>query len=124
MSRIVIWRLMFRVNDERAANKCLSRAIEAIPATVVESPRPYWKIPELWEMTLQSEFESPVPNGVLETLLAADRIGSDWTVSGPLLVDEEVSVFEGIFNAGPARPHVAGLHWASFSVSEIRKIER
>ena len=109
MPLAVSWRLMFRANNATAADRCLSRVIGCIPATVHDGPKPYWKRPELWEVTLATVFASPAADGVFGLLGEADRLGSGWLVTGPLMADGEVTVFEGIFNAGLGRPHIAGL---------------
>ncbi|MFO0812625.1 MAG: hypothetical protein U0796_05370 [Gemmatales bacterium] len=115
----VAWRLMFRVNDAAGADRCLARTREVLPSEVVEAPKPYWKVPELWEVALRSPFSSPAATGVFELLLVANRIASDWLVSGPLIANDNVSVLEGVFDAKSGRPHVAGLSWASFSVGDF-----
>jgi hypothetical protein len=116
----VAWRLMFRVNDASGAGRCLTRTRELLPAEVVEVPKPYWKMPELWEVALRSPFASPAATGVFELLLVANRLASDWLVSGPLIEnDGTVNVFEGVFDVRSGRPHVAGLSWASFSVGSF-----
>jgi hypothetical protein len=85
-------------------------------ANVQDGPKPYWKRPELWEVTLNTVFASPAADGVFGLLREADLLASGWLVSGPLIADGEVTVFEGIFSVGPGRQHIAGLEWASFSV--------
>jgi hypothetical protein len=115
----VAWRLMFRVNDASGANRCLARTRDLLPSEVVEAPKPYWKIPELWEVALRSPFASPAATGVFELLLVANRLASDWLVSGPLIENGEVSVLEGVFDAKSGRPHVPGLSWGSFSVGSF-----
>lgn len=116
MPLAVSWRLMFRANSATAADRCLARVVGCITATVSDGPKPYWKQPDLCEVTLSTQFASPTAGGVVGLLAEANRLASGWLVSGPLIVDGEVTVFEGVFNAGPGRPHVAGLEWASFSV--------
>jgi hypothetical protein len=115
----VAWRLMFRVNDASGADRCLARALELLPCEVVEVPKPYWKMPELWEVALRSLFASPTATGVLELLRVANRLASGWLVSGPLIDNGTISVFEGVFDMKSGRPHVAGLSWASFSVGNF-----
>jgi hypothetical protein len=115
----VAWRLMFRVNDASGAGRCLTRTRKVLPVEVVEAPKQYWKIPELWEVALRSPFASPAATGVFELLLSANRLASDWFVSGPLVEGDTVIVFEGVFDAKSGRPHVAGLSWASFSVGSF-----
>jgi hypothetical protein len=115
----VAWRLMFRVNDASGAGKCVARAREVLSADIVEAPKPYWKIPELWEVALRSAFASPSPRGVYELLRVADRLASNWYVTGPSVDNDVVRVFEGVFDEKSGRPHVAGLAWASFSVGDF-----
>jgi hypothetical protein len=115
----VAWRLMFRVNDASGADRCLTRTRELLPSEVVEAPKPYWKLPELWEVALRGRFASPAATGVFELLLVANRLASDWLVSGPLIEGDAVNVFEGVFDANSGRPHVAGLSWASFTVGSF-----
>ena len=110
---------MFRVNDASGAARCLTRTREVLPAEVIETPKPYWKIPELWEVALRSHFASPAANGVFELLLSANRLASDWIISGPLVEGDTVNAFEGVFVAKSGRAHVAGLSWASFSVGSF-----
>jgi hypothetical protein len=113
--REVAWRLLFRVNDRVAADRCVASALRRLTAIVTEGPKPYWKQTELWEVCLQSSLAPPVSEGVLLLLVAADALGTGWNVSGPVILDGELSVFEGIFDRRWGRPHVPGLHWASFS---------
>src|SRR5438128_5257809 len=114
MSLQVAWRLMFRVAS--GADRCLTRTRELLPSEVVEAPKPYWNMPELWEVALRTPFASPAATGVFELLLVANRLASSWLVSGPLIENEDVSVLEGVFDAKSGRPLVAGLSWGSFSV--------
>jgi len=115
----VAWRLMFRVNNASRADRCLARTRELLPAEVVDAPKPYWKMPDLWEVALRSPLASPAATGVFELLLVANRLASNWLVSGPLIENDTVSVFEGVFDVKSGRPHVAGLSWASFSVGSF-----
>jgi hypothetical protein len=115
----VAWRLMFRVNDASGAGRCVARTREVMSAEIVEAPKPYWKIPELWEVALRSAFASPSPTGVYELLRVADRLASNWYVTGPSVDNDVVRVFEGVFDEKSGRPHVAGLSWASFSVGDF-----
>lgn len=120
----VAWRLMFRVNDRVAADRCLARALGMLTASVCDKPKPYWKQPELWEVSLRSRFGLPAGESVLSLLAAASAMATGWSISGPLIADEQVSVFEGVFDARWGREHLAGLHWASFSVGVFPKEEQ
>ena len=114
------WRLMFRGNNADAAERCLARALAHIAGEVFDGPKPYWKIPVLWEATVCSPFALPTAEGVFGLLVVADRLASGWLVSGPLMADEKLVIFEGVFNPDTSsRPHVAGLEWASFSVGQV-----
>jgi len=119
MSLEVAWRLMFRVNDRVAADRCLAGALDRLAASVTEEPKPYWKKPELWEVSLRSQFGSPASEGVVSVLSAANALATGWYVSGPVLVDGQLSGFEGVFDSQWGRQHVTGLQWASFSVGEF-----
>ena len=116
----VAWSLMFRVNDAAAANRCITRVLAILAANVNDAPKQYWKMPELWEVSLRSPFGATTAEAVLNLMVVADRIASGWLITGPLIVDDAVTSLEGVFNAGAAsRPHVAGLEWASFSVGHF-----
>lgn len=115
----VNWRLMFRVNDAASAARCLASVRKVLPSQVVEAPKPYWKLPELWEVTLRSPLAAPIAEGVLDLLLTANRLANGWLVSGPTLEHGIVTAFSGIFDAKSSRSHVAGLAWASFSVGDF-----
>ncbi|MCX5660767.1 MAG: hypothetical protein NTW19_13760 [Planctomycetota bacterium] len=119
MALEVAWRLMFRVNNRAAADHCLARVLEHMPAIVTHPPKPYWKIPELWESSLRTPIASPANEGVFLLLRTASRLGSPWTIAGPLLAGDRISHFSGEFNAPPGRPHIAGLAWAHFDVGEF-----
>lgn len=117
MALQVAWRLMFRVNDARAASRSISRVLDILAADVCDGPKPYWKVPALWEVSLCSPFELPAAEGVLGLMLVADGIASGWLIHGPLAADGNITCFEGVFNASDScRPHIAGLEWASFSL--------
>lgn len=118
----VAWRLMFRVNDEVKANCCLDRALQVVPASWSGKVEPYWKMPELWEVSLRSSFALPASNGVFETLTIAGQLGMSWNVTGPLIDNESDVTFEGAFSAEHGRPHITGLNWASFSVAKFPSI--
>ena len=121
MATVVSWRLMFRVNDRRAFDKCLARLLPLLgPGVVVGEGRPYWKIPELWECAV----EGPVLVGsaaeqVLGCLLVAKRLASWWLVGGPLSADSALG-FSGVFAVGSNWPGslTLGLEWASFDIVE------
>jgi hypothetical protein len=115
----VSWRLMFRANDGPAALRCLNSVLAILVAEVTDPPKPYWKTPELWEASLRSPLDSPPAEGVLHLLEVADRLGSGWLVSGPVVANGDDITFEGVFQVGPGRTHIVGLEWASFSVGPL-----
>src|SRR5262249_61669933 len=100
MSISICWRLMFRVNDRRALDRCLARTLPLFgPGVEVGECKPYWKIPELWECNLVSL----VPAGstaeqVLACLLTAKSLASGWYILGSLSA-ESADGFRGVFDA-------------------------
>ena len=119
MGREVAWRLMFRVDDQVKADRCLGQAlilIAALRPKVTHEPKPYWKIAGLWEVSLRGEMRSPAGEGILLLLQAAEKLATGWQVSGLSTEENEVTAFEGVFNASNGRAHARGLDWASFSV--------
>jgi hypothetical protein len=119
MALEVAWRLMFRVNDAPAMERCVARALEILGAKLTGNPKPYWKKPEWWEASFRSPFTLPAESGVFEVLRTANCLASDWLVSGPMVTDGAVTVFEGIFDVSTGRPRISGLQWASFSVGQF-----
>ena len=120
MSASIHWRLMFRVNDRRALDRCLARTLPLFGDGVeVGECKPYWKIPELWECNLISRLPAgPAAEQVLGCLLTVMRLGTGWYILGTLSA-ESAEGFSGVFNAkeqskasGPA----VGLEWASFDL--------
>jgi hypothetical protein len=118
MSVSIRWRLMFRVNDRRALDRCLAHTLPLFGGGVeVGECKPYWKIPELWECNLVS----PVPAGsvavqVLTCLLTAMSLATGWYILGSLSA-ESAEGFSGVFNAkgqGSVSGPAVGLEWASF----------
>ncbi|MEM0914128.1 MAG: hypothetical protein AAGK09_05900 [Planctomycetota bacterium] len=116
----VAWRLMFRVGNQAKAQRCLDQALEVVPGECVAAPQAYWKIPELWESSIQSAIEGSSAAAVLHLLQVADRLGTGWNVTGPTIHEDMVTCFEGIFDVkSHGRPHIAGLEWAWFSVGDF-----
>ena len=120
MSVSIHWRLMFRVSDRHALERCLGRTLPLFGNGVeVGECRPYWKIPELWECSLLS----PVPTEsaaaqVLACLLTAMSLATGWYIFGSLSA-ESAEGFSGVFNAkgqGSASGLAVGLEWASFDI--------
>jgi hypothetical protein len=116
MASKIAWRLMFRVRDRRAFNKCRARA-EPLLGSDCEwgEGRPYWKISELWEcdVAMRSSHAS-VADQVLNCLLAAQRLASGWYIFGTLS-PEKPDGFSGVFSIGPgSSSSIPGLEWASF----------
>jgi hypothetical protein len=117
MASTVHWRLMFRVNNRAAIDKCLARVLPLLGlGCEPDEGRPYWKIPELWEcnVAVPSAVGSPAEQ-VLECLLAAQRLASGWYIRGTLSVNSAEG-FSGVFAADQngASSHVVGMKWASF----------
>jgi hypothetical protein len=128
MSVSIHWRLMLRVNDRRALDKCLARILPLVGDGVeVGDCKSYWKDPDLWECNLVS----PVAVGstaeqVLACLLIAMRLGTGWYILGSLS-DESADGFSGVFNAkgqGSASGAAIGLEWASFDFVSTGSAER
>src|SRR5262249_46148 len=110
-------RLMFRVRDRVAFDKCRARVEPLLgPECEWGEGRPYWKIPELWECDVAMPCSgASVADQVLTCLFAAQRLASGWLILGTLAA-EKPDGFRGIFSVGPSRgsSHVPGLEWASF----------
>lgn len=115
------WRLMFRVNNRPALDRCLGRTLPLIGEGVeVVECMPYWKIPELWEC----DVVSPLPDGsaaehVLACLLAAKRLAVGWLITGSLST-KTAEGFGGVFDAkshGSPAGAAMGLEWASFRIT-------
>jgi hypothetical protein len=122
MAATVQWRLMFRVANRQALDKCLSRTLPLLghKAEVGEG-RPYWKIPELWECdVVVPTCGGTTAEQVLECLLVAQRLASGWHILGRLSA-ESADGFSGVFAAGQggSASKVAGLEWASFDVTAL-----
>src|SRR5579885_2915859 len=98
MASTVQWRLMFRVANRAAFDKCLVRTLPLLGAGCEAGDgRPYWKLPELWECAVT------VPAGggsaaeqVLGCLLSAQRLASGWYIRGTLSA-ECADGFGGVF---------------------------
>jgi hypothetical protein len=119
MASTVQWRLMFRVANRPAFDKCLARTLPLLgPGAEVGEGRPYWKIPELWECDVASRAPGEMAaEQVLGCLLAAQRLASGWHILGSLSGDS-ADGFSGVFAAGQSgsASKVLGLEWASFQV--------
>jgi hypothetical protein len=117
---------MFRVNDRRAFDKCLARALPVFGSCVVVSAgRPYWKIPELWECAVHGPaLVGSAAEQVLGCLLVARRLASGWFVGGPLSADSALG-FSGVFTAerSGSTSYALGLEWASFDIVESTPAE-
>lgn len=83
MSLEVAWKLMFRVNNREGADRCVANALGKLSASVTDGPRPYWKQPELWEISLRNNFGSPNSAGVLCLLAMANALATGWYILGP-----------------------------------------
>src|SRR5579884_3889471 len=119
MASTVQWRLMFRVANRAAFDKCLARVLPLLGGGCEAGEgRSYWKMPELWEcgVTAPATGASPAEQ-VLGCLLAAQRLASGWYILGTLSA-ECAEGFGGVFAAGQsgAASRIPGLEWASFDV--------
>jgi hypothetical protein len=114
------WRLLFRVNDPAAFNKCLARFLQLLgPGSEPSEGRPYWKIPELWERNVAATGpDGSTAEQVLWCLLAAGRIARGWHIHG-LPSADSVDGLVGVFSArdGGFASRVPGLEWASFELT-------
>jgi hypothetical protein len=127
MSVSIYWRLMFRVNDRRAFDRCLARTLPLFGERVeVGEYKPYWKIPELWECNLVSPVAAgPTAEQVLACLLTAMSLATGWYILGSLSAGSAEG-FSGVFNAkgqGSASGPAVGLEWASFDLGTTRNAE-
>src|SRR5580658_8713614 len=100
MSVSIHWRLMFRVKDQRALDRCLARTLPLFGGGVeVLERKPYWKIPELWECNLLSPVRAgTTAEQVLACLLTAMSLASGWYILGSLSA-ESAEGFSGVFNS-------------------------
>jgi hypothetical protein len=117
MASVIAWRLMFRVGNRAAFDKCLARVLPLLgPGCEPGEGRPYWKIPELWECTATVPIQGEsVAEQVLGCLMAAQRLAAGWYILGSLST-ENADGFSGVFavKEGGGASHVVGLEWASF----------
>lgn len=119
MALMVQWRLMFRVGNQAAFDRCLALTIPLFEATFKSTEgRPYWKVPELWECSVEVPLSGEsTAELILESLLTSQRLATGWTILGSLSADCAVG-FSGVFaaekNEGASK--VPGLEWASFDV--------
>ena len=123
MSVSIHWRLMFRVNDRRALDRCLARTLPLLGGSVeVGECKPYWKTPELWECNVVSPVRvGTAAEQVLACLLAAMNLATGWYILGSLSV-ESAEGFSGVFDKrqGSASGAAVGLEWASFDFGTTR----
>jgi hypothetical protein len=116
----IYWRLMFRVSNRRALDKCFVRVLPLFGDDVeIGECKPYWKIPELWECNMVSLGPAgSTAEQVLACLLTATGLASGWYVLGSLSADS-ANGFSGVFDAkgqGRASGPAIGLEWASFDI--------
>lgn len=118
MPQTIHWRLMFRVDNQAALDKCLAEALATLGSgSVADDGKPYWKMPELWECSVMSPAVGSVAEQVFECLVLAYRLGSGWQVFGRLSPDS-ASEFGGVLAVGKngASARVASLEWTSFNL--------
>jgi hypothetical protein len=112
---LVHWRLMFRVANRRALDRCLSRTLPLLGdgSKLMGRVGPYWKSPELWECTVACP---PVSGTAAEQaahwLRVALELGGAWQIGGSLSHDP--AMLWGVFDVRGNHTHVRGLEWASF----------
>ncbi len=127
MTPTVHWRLMFRVANQAAFDKCLARTLPLLGAgSEAGAGRPYWKVPGLWECAVAVPAAGgSVAEQVLDCLLAAQRLAYGWYIFGTLSA-ESADGFTGVFASGHggAGSVVPGLEWASFDVPGAGAAER
>ena len=119
MTPEIVWRLMFRVANRAAFDKCLRRTLPLLGVGCEAGEgRPYWKIAALWECNIvcHSPGES-VADQVLGCILAAQRLACGWSILGSMSAENAVG-FSGVFSVGQNGSFrcVAGLEWASFDI--------
>ncbi len=126
MRHQVSWRLMFRVKDRRKALGRIEEVRNALGVDVeVTVCEQYWKIPDLWECSLRTpEIDRSIPKAVFDCLTLANRLGNGWYLLGPLVKDDVLIVFEGVFGVqNSGTPYIAGLDWGSFSIISLQAEE-
>jgi hypothetical protein len=123
MTPSILWRLMFRVANRAAYEKCLTRTLPLLGVGCeADEGRPYWKVPELWECNVVCLLPGgSVAEQVLGCILAAQRLASGWYILGSLSAESAVG-FSGVFSGGHnvSVSSVVGLEWASFDVVAAR----
>ena len=128
MTVSIHWRLMFRVNDRRALDRCLARTLPLLGGSVeVGECKPYWKTPELWECNVVSPVRvGTAAEQVLACLLAAMNLATGWYILGSLSA-ESAEGFSGVFTAegqGTVSGQAVGLEWASFGLGTTGSARR
>jgi hypothetical protein len=118
MKTQIIWKLMFRVNNRRAFDRCLGSCLPLFGSDCnVEDGKQYWKIHELWECSIRTLLLHDIlAENLLSCLLTATRLATGWHVLGPLTA-ESIAGFSGVFDKKHGgRTWIPGLEWASFEV--------
>lgn len=116
---MVAWKLMFRVTGIDQLRKKTEQVLKllSVPLTVLSEER-YYKIPELFVFSAQSNYDlDTLDEIVVAVLLDANRLGIGWFLTGLTVYPDHGLEFEGVFDirqSGNAK--IAGLEWASFSV--------
>lgn len=126
MTPSILWRLMFRVANRAAFERCLARTLPLLgTGSEADEGHPYWKIPELWECNVVCPLpEGSVAEQVLTCILVAQRLATGWYILGSLSIESVVG-FTGVFSRSSPNGSfstVTGLEWASFDVIEATPV--
>ena len=121
MPRQVAWKLRLKAESSAEVDERLKPFLNLVTTARTGTPKQCGERPELWEVSMTTEFASPPAQGLLQLLWTADCLGSGWIVFGPnLWEDGEIAVFAGIFRIHRnSRAQVWGLEWASFDVAQL-----
>jgi hypothetical protein len=121
MPRSVIWKLRFQDQASVNDNARLDGFLNLVNPAKFGEAKPCEERPELWEVSMTTEFASPPANGVLNLLQTASCLASGWIVYGPVLSEDgEVLDFFGNFKElNNTRAQVWGLKWATFEVAQL-----
>jgi len=109
------WRVHVLAKREANARRVFQRLIAALGQPAEErSVERYWKIPEEYVLQFATPLEAATPpEAVFQTMLAAQRIGSGWIVTGPDGYDDGSRRFEMVCAANASgRFEVPGVVWA------------
>jgi hypothetical protein len=108
------WRVLFKVQNKENALRKLKEIEENLqqPLTI-QACQKYWKFPETFECV----FTTPVvaetnADIVYETLLMMQKLGYNWMINGPHLLENDQIEFDSILDSRWGKILIAGLEWA------------